>query len=71
MLDGLFGMRSLRLGRKALEASYDAVNVAQDGDPRTVWGIVQGMTRHSQTLPYADARTNLDRAAGRVLEITF
>ena len=40
-------------------------------DPRSVWGFVQGMTRHSQTLPYADARTAMDKAAGKVMEMAF
>lgn len=70
-LDLLFGKRQLGLSRKALEASYDAVLPDQDGDPRTVWGIVQGVTRHSQTIPFADQRTTLDRAAGKIMEIVF
>ncbi len=43
----------------------------QDGDPKSKWGLVQGITRHSQTLPYADERTALDRAAGKLMAITF
>lgn len=68
VLEKLFGKRSVKLSRKTLEAGYDAVRIDQDGDPKTVWGMVQGLTRHSQTLPNADARTEVDRAAGRVLE---
>jgi hypothetical protein len=71
VLDKLFGMRSLVLTRKTLEAGYDAVNYAQDGDPRTVWGMVQGLTRHSQTVAYADARTAIDTAAGKLMEAAF
>lgn len=71
VLDTLFGKKSLGLTRKALESSYDAVVPEQDGDPRTKWGIVQGITRFSQTSPYADERTDLDRAAGKLLEIEF
>ena len=71
VLDKLFGIRALQVSHKALEASYDAVLPEQDGDPKTVWGFVQGMTRASQLSPYADERTKLDRAAGRVLEINF
>lgn len=69
VLDLLFGKRALALSRKTLEAGYDAVVPAQDGDPKTVWGIVQGLTRHSQTLPYADARTQVDKAAGRIMDM--
>jgi len=71
VLDKLFGIKGLKLTRKQLDASYDAVDVDQDGDPRTAWGFAQGVTRYSQTLPYADKRNDLDRAAGRVLKIAF
>ena len=64
VLDKVFGMRSLQLGRRVLESSYNAVDQDQDGDPRSVWGLVQGITRHSQTVPYADERTRLDQPLG-------
>jgi hypothetical protein len=70
VLDLLFGKR-LNISRKTLEAGYDAVKPDQDGDPNSAWGIVQGLTRHSQTLGYADARTAVDRAAGKILQIAF
>lgn len=69
VLDSLFSNRRLHLSRTLLEAGYDAVVPDQDGSPNTVWGIVQGLTRHSQTVPYADDRTAIDRAAGRVLRL--
>jgi hypothetical protein len=68
VLDAIFGKRIPALTRKAIEASYDAVVAEQDGDARSVWGVVQGITRYSQTLPYGDARTDVDRAAGRLLD---
>jgi len=71
VLDKLFGVRTLRLSRKVLTASYDAVVPDEDGDPRSVWGMAQGITRHSQTLPYTEERHELDRAAGRLLEAAF
>lgn len=71
VLDVLFGKRALGLSRKQLEAGYDATQPDVDGDPVTVWGFVQGLTRHSQTVPYADERTTLDRAAGKVMRIAF
>lgn len=71
VLDKLFGIRTLGLSRKVLDASYAAVMPAQDGSPNTVWGMAQGITRHSQSLPHADKRTELDRAAGRLLEFSF
>ena len=71
VLDFLFGKRSLGLTKKVLEAGYDAVIPEQDGDPRTVWGMVQGLTRHSQTIPYADKRQAIDQASARVMKIAF
>jgi len=71
VLDTLFGKKSVGLSRKALEASYDAVVPEQDGDPRSPWGIAQGVTRFSQQSTYAEDRQALDRAAGKILQITF
>ena len=68
VLDALFGKRSIGLSRKVYAAGYDAVVPDHDGDPRTPWGMAQGLTRYSQTMPYADKRTDIDRAAGRLLE---
>jgi hypothetical protein len=71
VLDTLFGKHIPGLSRKALEAGYEATVISQDGSPRSVWGIVQGLTRYSQTLVHADKRTEIDRAAGKLLEATF
>lgn len=71
VLDRLFGMRSLGLSRKTLEAGYDAVVPGEDGSARTQWGIVQGLTRHSQSVAFADTRMAIDKAAGKLLEIEF
>jgi hypothetical protein len=53
--------------QSAAEASYDLTDTEVDGDPRTVWGIFQGMTRYSQTIPFGDQRTEFERSAGRVM----
>lgn len=71
VLDKIFSLRQVGISRKTLEASYDAVVPSQDGNPNTVWGFVQGVTRHSQTFPHADTRVQLDRAAGRIMQINF
>lgn len=71
VLDMLFGARQVGLSRKTLDAAYEAVVPEQDGDPNSAWGFVQGLTRHSQTIPYADRRTELDRAGRKVLEFAF
>lgn len=70
VLDALFSKaKGLGLSRKALVGGVDAIQPDQDGDPRSVWGVVQGLTRYSQTVPYADERTTIDRAAGKVLSM--
>jgi hypothetical protein len=71
VLDKLFGMRFLNVPMKTLDAGYEAVVPHQDGDPNTVWGMVQGLTRHSQKSTYADQRTDIDRAAGKLMEADF
>jgi hypothetical protein len=50
-----------------LAQDYDEI----DGDPHTVWGMAQGITRLSQQTPHADVRDRLDRTAGKVLKIAF
>lgn len=71
VLDFLFGKRDIGLTKKTIEAAYDANVEHQDGSPNTVWGFVQGLTRHSQTIPYADKRQELDRAGAKILRIAF
>jgi hypothetical protein len=71
VLNTLFGKRAVGLSRKTLEAGYEATLPALDGSPNTVWGIVQGLTRHSQTIPYADGRNVVDKAAGKLMELVF
>lgn len=71
VLDKLFGMKSVALTRKQLEAGYEAVKRDEDGSPNSVWGMVQGLTRSSQETPYADERTTIDKAAGKLMEANF
>lgn len=69
VLDAIFGKRAVGLSRKVIEMGLDAVVPEQDGDPRTVWGVINGLTRYSQSIPYADQRTEIDRAAGRIMDV--
>lgn len=61
------------LSRKTIEAGYEKAEEHSDwyGSPRTVFGLVSGLTEHSQTIPYTDERHNIDVQAGRVMEIAF
>jgi len=71
VLDAVFGKRHLGLSRKTIEAGYNATVEDKDGSPRTQWGLVQGLTRYSQSIAYADKRTDIDRAAGKLMEVKF
>jgi hypothetical protein len=57
--------------RQAAEAYQLAEDNPVDGDPKTAWGMAMGTTRLSQAQPTAAARTQLDTAAGNILEIAF
>jgi hypothetical protein len=73
VIDRLFGMKLLP--KRTLETAYD--HACQEADirttvsPRSVWGMVQGITHMSQATTYADERVSLDRAAGKILSIAF
>ena len=73
LLDSIFAKLRGSVTRTALEAGYDMASQHQltDGAPNTAWGLAQGLTRYSQTLQYADARVEVDRAAGKLVEMAF
>jgi hypothetical protein len=67
VLDAIFGKKAIKLSKDALEGGYRACLPQEDGDPRTVWGMVQGLTRYSQSVPNADTRFEIDRGAGMLM----
>jgi hypothetical protein len=70
VLNAIFGKRIL--SRKvAGEAYEEAEKYSEDGDPRTAWGFANGITRVSQLQGYAEARVQLDQAAGKVLDLSM
>jgi hypothetical protein len=73
LLDFLFTKLRGAATRTQLEESHNLAvqHEDTDGNAGSYWGFAQGMTRYSQTLPYADARVSVDRAAGKVLEMAF
>lgn len=74
LLDTLFGMKSLSLSKRVLTDAYEQAEATVDehrADPRSFWGMVEGITRTSQKAGYADERTVLDRAAGKLMEMAF
>lgn len=52
------------------KTATDAYEIAEqtERNPRSAWGIVQGLTRISQMRPNMDDRVALDRAAAKVLD---
>ena len=63
------GLNMLTKGN--LEAAYEiADKTPRYGNPRSVWGLVNGLTEFSQQ-GHTDTRTELDTQAGRLMEISF
>ena len=48
------------------KASLDAA-VAEEGQARSVWDIVNGITAYARSIPHTDARIELETAAGKLL----
>lgn len=76
VLDTLGKVRAVRkrVSRGLLGKAFDEAEKTYDvhgTDPRSVMGVVEGLTRLSQVRGNADARTDLDRAAGEVMSIVF
>jgi len=46
-------------------------NASTHGDPKTVWGMVSGVTRLSQLTQFSDDRESLDRAAQKILSLAL
>jgi len=70
----MFGFKAkLNLTKKVIEGSFTIAqeHADTDGDPRSYWGLAQGMTRYSQTTGFADERTAIDSAAGKLLRMAF
>jgi hypothetical protein len=72
VVSNLFARRIPGLAKSdVVEAIEVAEATPRYGNPLSVWGVVQGLTEVSQKKDHADARMELDRAAGRVLEAAF
>ena len=58
------------LSERVLGQAYADVRDDVDGDPSTAWGLAQGLTRYSQlATKNQDQRDQVDRAAGRLVEL--
>lgn len=73
LLDAVFGLRIPNLPRVTIEAGYDRAVEMEDryGNPRSAWGLAGGITELARELPNADDRVDLERAAGRVMQMAF
>ena len=67
VIDFLFGKRLLGRGDAGRAFDVAEEHEALHGDPRSAWGVVAGLTRLSQGTPYADKRSAMDLAAGKIL----
>ncbi len=67
----LYERKSLGMTKKNIEESFkwaERYEHTARCSPTTVWGFVHGLTRYSQTMPYADERNELDAAGGKILD---
>jgi hypothetical protein len=58
---------------KRVTEALDVAETHEDwyGNPRSLWGAVSGLTQASQATGYADTRAEMDRQAGKLLEMAF
>jgi hypothetical protein len=73
VLSSLYGSYGKRgLGKGTIEAAYTVVEeTPRYGDPRSVWGLVNGLTEVSQRESHADGRRKLDEIAGDLMSRAF
>jgi len=64
-------LQQRKVASRALgEQAWDACERFEpELDPRSAWGVIQGLTRVSQAEGFADRRAMVDAAAGRVMEL--
>lgn len=69
---GLNAKKKLGLTQTITEEAYEiAARTPRYGSPNSVWGMVNGLTEASQTLPYQEARVRVDQAAGKLMDVVF
>ncbi|MGD9632149.1 MAG: hypothetical protein AB7O59_24525 [Pirellulales bacterium] len=60
------------LPKRTLDAAYTACEQTEpDLNPRSAWGMMQGITHVSQREPFADKRAAIDAAAAKVAQFAF
>jgi len=71
-VETLFNNKQLGLSKTVIEATYTVAEIHEvtaKAPPTTAWGFAHGLTRFSQQTPYADERSRLDAAAGKLLAL--
>lgn len=73
VLDTLFGLKVPGLTRALITDGYQKAEEHEDwyGNPRSVWGVVNGITEAAKEISFTDQRVEVERAAGKLLEMTF
>ncbi len=54
--------------KAAAVASVDAA-VAEEGQARSLWDIIQGVTAHARSIPFANERVDLEAKAGQLMKM--
>jgi hypothetical protein len=70
VLDTILGKVRQGITRKTLSAGYDEAEKTED-NPRSVWGMINGLTRISQDTPFTDLRVDADEAAAKLMAVKF
>lgn len=74
VIEKLFENKKLDLSKKDITAAYEWAEMWERtamSPPNTAWGFIHGLTRYSQTMPYAEERDKLDQAAGKYLDMVL
>lgn len=67
--DGVSNWLKQRGFTDALAKSAVAAAVAEEGQARNLWDIVNGITAHARTIPNTDARVSVETQAGKLLNL--
>jgi hypothetical protein len=73
VLDKLFGLKIPELTHKVITDGYERAVDHSDwyGDPKTLWGVVGGITEVARDIPFTDERVKVERGTGKLMEIKF
>jgi hypothetical protein len=73
VVDAVYKMKLPGITKELCELSYKKAEERVDwyGNPRSFWGFTGGMTEIARDMPNASARTQIDRSAGKILQMAF